>query len=255
VEVFGVLARTASVDYLRPLIEGLGPRSSIEVLLPVAIAPVIEAAHFNTVAAIAALQRGDSDSAKARLGEVAAVGLRLLEIPMLAPYAYRMLRGEALSPLAALAEAEGRPEEARSLRAARAALTSLGRGAAALGSAGLAAEAPDMSRLARIVLHGSLPMGDRVSLLMNAWGGLCGNPREIVAGPSPARDQRLLALADSTGSVHARALVFLARRRWAQTLDAQGGDAGFLAAVENRGPAAIARRLLRCTEGIHGGPL
>jgi hypothetical protein len=108
--------------------------------------------------------------------------------------------------------------------------------------AGLAAEAPEMVGFSRIVIDGPLPRGERVNLLLAGWAGLCGNPREILAGPSRARDIRLFAIADSIRAPHARDLLTLARRQWAAPT---GG--GLVTSLANRGPAAIARRLLACT--------
>jgi hypothetical protein len=206
----------------------------------------MEAVHLNTLAAIGQLQGGDVTGARTRLGEGAAVALRVLETPLLAPYGYHMLRNDVLLPFAVLAEAEGKPEEARALRAAREALAAQ-RPDATLGMAGLAAEAPEMRGFARIVIQSPLPKGERVGLLLAGWDGLCGNPREILSGPSDARSARLSAIADSIGSPHARELLAIARRRWVGSATTGRDGNGFLARLANRGPGTVTGRVLRCT--------
>jgi hypothetical protein len=248
---FSVLARTPSVDYLRALLDSsIASYSSLDDLLPASLSRLMESGHLNTLSAIADLQRGDVEAARSRLGEGAAVALRLWEIPLLASYAYPLLRGEALAPLASLADAEGVAYDARALRSAREALPAGRPVGPGLGSAGLGAEMPDMTRLGDVVVRGPMPPGERFGILMSAWAGICGNPREIISGPSRIRDSRMLSLADSTGVAHGRELVLLARRRWSESINSQGGSAGVFSGVADHGPAAVARRILRCATEI-----
>src|SRR5262249_26382749 len=149
-----------------PMLSGVGSESSIDVLIPAGMATLSDAAHLNTLSALVDLQRGDFEAARQRIGQNAAVALRLLETPTLTVFGYHMLGDDALSPLAAFAELEHRPEEARNLRAARAVLVPLSQAPPSLAGSGLAVDLPDLSRLSSVVLRGPQPLGDRVALLL-----------------------------------------------------------------------------------------
>ena len=84
--------------------------------------------------------------------------------------------------------------------------------------------------------------------------GLCANPGEILAGPSRARETRLLAIADSLPSPHARDLVLLARRQRTEPASVFGEPSGLLTALLNRGPSAMALPLLLCGIGVRAAP-
>lgn len=249
VEAFRTLGRASSVDFLGALLDRPILRYvSVDDILPPSMAPLLQVAHLNALGAIAELQQGNVAGARARLGEGAAVALHVLESPLLGRHAYSFLRRDVLLPLASLAEVEGRSDEARALRSVRDALATRWAGIPGAGIAGLAAEAPAMPHFARAVIHGPLSAGERADLLMDGWAGLCANPREILGGPSGARHGRLFAIADSVGSRHARDLLLLARRRWAEPASALGAAPGLFGAVANRGPWAVTLRLLLCTD-------
>jgi hypothetical protein len=115
------------------------------------------------------------------------------------------------------------------------------------GIVGLAAEAPEMPIFARVVLRSPLPEGERLDLLTAGWAGLCANPAEIMLGPSRARAERLIAIADSLRSPHAAELLALARRPWARPLSWSTPSEGAWATLMNRAPIGVLARILECT--------
>ena len=228
VGAFETLAHASSVDLVAALLDG--PITELGELRGHSAHGLIQAGRLNTFGAIAAIQRGDTAGAVMRLGEAAAVANHLFGSPLHVRAAYELLRWDVLLPLASLAEADGRPNEARALRAARDALMSARTSLPRTGIVGLAAEAPDMPAFARIVLRSPLPEGERLELLSGGWTGLCANPGEIITGPSRARIARLRAIADSLRSPYAAELLTLAQRPWARG-----------------GPVGVMERILACT--------
>lgn len=69
-----------------------------------------------------------------------------------------------------------------------------------------------------------------MDLLTAGWAGLCANPAEVMLGPSRARTERLMAIADSLESPQAADLLALARGSWARP-----------------GPLGALARILACT--------
>jgi predicted Ser/Thr protein kinase len=228
VEAFETLAHASSVDVAAALLDG--PTTDVDQLRGHSALPLLQATRLNTLGAIAGIQRGDTAGAVMRLGEAAAVAEHLFRSPLHVRAAYDLLRWDVLLPLASLADADGRTNEARALRAARDALRSVQTDLPRTGIVGLAAEAPEMPLFARVVLRSPLPDGERLDLLSAGWTGLCANPAEIITGPSRARSERLSAIADSLRSPQAADLLALARRPWAR-----------------RGPVGVMERILACT--------
>lgn len=240
VQAFHQLAHATKVDFVGALLDR--PMSSYftpGAIRPATMGGLLQAARLNSLAAIAELQVGSMERAVEQFGEAAAVAEHLLRSPLMAAGAYSILRWDVLPPLAALAEVQGRAEEARALASARDRLIAVRQNLPRAGIAGLAAEAPNMPQFARLVTQGPLPLGERVELLLDGWAGLCANPAEVITGPSAAREKRLLEIADSVGFEYARDLVLLARRPWVRSSNAP--------AILDWGPGGMTLRLLSCT--------
>lgn len=244
VQAFRVLARASSVDLVSALLDG--PITDFPQLNVPGPSRLLQTARLNTLGAIAEIQYGNTVGAAQRLADGAAVAEHLFRSPLHARAAYPLLR-DVLAPLASLLEAEGWTSDARALRAARDALMSARSVLTHTGMVGLAAEAPQMPLFAHVVLRSPLPQGERLDLLTAGWAGLCANPAEIIIGPSRARTERLMAIADSMASPHARDLVSLARRPWARPLSWPLQSRGLVGALVDRGPLGVMARILACT--------
>jgi hypothetical protein len=157
-----------------------------------------EAAQGNALAAMAAVVRGDTAAAAQKLGENAALALRLIQVPRLftARYAIGLLQDLGVLPLAALAERRGNLSLADSLRAAAEALREdVFSPAWDDGFAGLGSDPGRASLLLDAARNSRLPLGLRVQAVAGAATGACLNARELLGGSDPTRAQLMRAVA------------------------------------------------------------
>jgi hypothetical protein len=200
-----------------------------------------EAALANLLGAVADVARGDVSAARRRLGENAAAGFRLLDIPTssASQLARNVLGSFALLPLAELEQIDGNGRQAAELREAAQRLLLL----ALLvpgGLGGLAADPANLKPVVDYLRDSKLPVGWRATLMTQVRWGACTNPREILLGASPTRRTAILAAASRMAGVpHADQL---ARRA------TQPGPAEVGAALEGSpsGPLGFLFRVVLC---------
>ena len=207
--------------------------------------PLGDAALGNLAGAVAAAARGQLDSVTARLGENAAFAMALLRVPepRFNRFGASLLLRTALTPLAAMASARGDPATAAQL--ADAAQRMAGAIPAAGGAAGLAVDPGDLTQFTAAVLNPRAPAGYRVEWLAEGWAGLCANPWELLAGPSAARQQALLAAAELAADIpRAGELAQRAAETW--SFRARAGANGVLAWLADRGPWGLVTRMRAC---------
>jgi len=247
-ETFRRLARADSFDVFRAGLDRPLERYGGAWQLPIPrLAALREAAHVNTLTAIAALARRDRAGAALRLGENAAFAEKLLQEPRLFEnvIAWRMVQREVLDPLGALADADGRAASAARLREARESLEQLFH--SPRGSAGLAADLAHIDALRRVLAHESTLPGMRADLLVFAWSGICANPREMLTGPSGARIAAIREVASLSGIRYAHEILRLGHRMWDQPIGSllsgpEFRDRSWL----DRTPLAVALRVTMC---------
>ncbi len=180
---------------------------------------VTEAARANVLAAVFEASQGNVEFAVRRLGENAAIGEHLLRTPRVTAnrLALRILRNQALYPLASLERARGNVDRAALLdRAAERA--KLGQ---RFGNAAALAPIPeDFGEFVAAATNRRIPIGFRVSWLRQGWAGMCAHPREIILGPSidrlDAMHEVVIAMSD-VPRVRQDAEVFEASWRWPAT--------------------------------------
>ncbi|HKG91412.1 MAG TPA: hypothetical protein VKA84_05970, partial [Gemmatimonadaceae bacterium] len=209
------------------------------------VAALSEAAHANALAAALALSRRDYRTAGRRLAENAAAAEQLVRAPSeFANHAgVGIVRTLALLPLAEVEEARGDLARARALREAADALDDFaGSVPWRDGAAGMAADPARLGAFAGLVGDSLLAPGVRRRALDALWDGGCLNPRELVAGPSPARERWLRAAADSARWSAAARAQALAALRTRQAADTAARDVGRYGRVL---PAAIRARWAR----------
>jgi hypothetical protein len=213
---FRRLARTTGPDLLRAARDR--PLGAYETLADVPILRldrIFEAAHANAAAALAAAARGDRVGPYERLADNLAMAERLLGSAALIGNiaGLRMLQRSALLPLAALEEHEGHAAQALALRDAALQLDVLS--FPLRGTSGLAVDPANLTVWRRVLANDAVPPGYRAELLVAAWAGLCGNRWELLGGPSAARRDTFLAIADSIADVpEARTLAEIIHRSW-----------------------------------------
>jgi hypothetical protein len=213
---FRRLARTAGPDLVSAARDR--PLSAFETLADVPrprLGGISEAAQANAATALAAAGRGDRSEALARLGDNLVVAGRLLASSDLIANltGLRMLQRTALLPLAVVEERDGNGAQALALRDAARRLD--GVSFPLRGTGGLAVDPADPSLWKRVLATPAAPPGYRAELLGAAWAGLCGNRWELLGGPSRARRETFLALADSIADLpEAPVLVELIHRTW-----------------------------------------
>jgi hypothetical protein len=167
-----------------------------------------DAALANLLGAIGDVASGDAASARARLGENAAAGLLLLQVPTLqaSSLGSNILESYALAPLAELEQLTGGGRLAAELRdgAQRLGLlemltpTNLG---------GLAADPAGLDSIVDYLRDTRLPAGWRATLMAEVIQGACTNPREVLLGVSPSREAAITSAAVAMGDVpHATTL-------------------------------------------------
>jgi serine/threonine-protein kinase len=213
---FRRLARAAGPDLLSAARDR--PLDAYETLADVPILRldrVIEAAHANAAAALAAAAGGDRVGPFERLADNLAMADRLLESSALIGNVagLRMLQRSALLPLAALEERDGNTAQALALRDAARQLDAVSFPLS--GTSGLAVDPANASAWRRVLANHAVPPGYRAELLVAAWAGLCGNRWELLGGPSARRRDTFLAIADSIADLpEARTLAEIIHRSW-----------------------------------------
>jgi predicted Ser/Thr protein kinase len=246
-DFFRRLARFESLDSLleaRPRAAARrGARDSTE--LDPARTTLEDAAVANLAGAVAAVARHRYDSAAARLGENAAFAEALLRVanPRFNQIGARLLTRSALEPLATLASLRGDAAGAALLTDAAQRMT--GAMPYAAGVAGLAVDPKDLIQFTGAVLSPRVPVGYRVEWMSQGWAGLCANPWELLAGPSDARRDAILAAADLAADIpRARDFAIMAGEQWAfRFRTGWSALAGFLA---DRGPWGLVWRIREC---------
>ncbi len=178
-----------------------------------------EAALANLLGAVADLAKGDVAAARRRLGENAAAGLHLLQVPSVAAndLGRNLLGSFALAPLAELEQLQGNGRQAAELRegAQRLQLLAL-LSESDLG--GLAADPANLEPVTAYLRDPRLPSGWRASLMTEVAQGACTNPREVLLGPSPTRRAAILAASAQMADVpHADQLATRVIERWQST--------------------------------------
>jgi hypothetical protein len=161
-----------------------------------------EAALANLLGAVADVAQGDVTTARHRLGENAAVGFRLLEIPTssASQLARRILGSFALLPLAELEQIDGNGRQAAELREAAQRLLLLTL-LVPNGLGGLSADPANLKPVVDYLRNSKLPLGWRATLMTQVQWGACTNPREILLGASPTRRAAVLAAASRMAGV------------------------------------------------------
>ena len=103
----------------------------------------------------------------------------------------------------------------------------------------------DFIQFTGAVLSPRVPVGYRVEWMSQGWAGLCANPWELLAGPSDARRDAILAAADLAADVpRARDFAMIAGEQWAfRFRTGWSALAGFLA---DRGPWGLVWRIREC---------
>jgi hypothetical protein len=207
--------------------------------------PLGDAALANVAGAIAAAAHHRLDSAAVRLGENAALAEALLRVPQprVNQIAAHLLASTALAPLAAIAAARG--DAAGAARLADAAQRMAGAIPYASGVAGLAVDPKDLIQFTGAVLSPRVPAGYRVEWMAEGWAGLCANPWELLAGPSAARANAIVATADLAADVpHARDLALSAGGQWSARR-VEGANA-VAAWIMDRSPWGLVSRIREC---------
>jgi tRNA A-37 threonylcarbamoyl transferase component Bud32 len=209
-----------------------------------------EAARVNMITAVAAVARGDRAAAERRLGENAAFAEKLLAEPSLVNnlLGLRILQREVLDPAAQLASAYG--EESGAARYRQAVELINLHFHSTRGAPGLAADPTHYDALYRVLGNEATLPGLRAEILVNGSGGICGNPAEILNGPSTLRRERQDYAAKVADIRHGEELVALGLRMWESPIGsfASGeafADRGWL----ERTPIATALRILACLIG------
>ena len=207
--------------------------------------PLEEAALANVAGAIAAAAHHRLDSAGVRLGENAALALALLRVPQphINQIAAHLLARTALAPLATIAAARG--DAAGAAQLADAAQRMANAIPYARGVAGLAVDPKDLIQFTGAVLSPRVPAGYRVEWMAEGWAGLCANPWELLAGPSAARANAIVAAADLAVDVpHAHELALSAGGQWsARRVEGANGVAAW---VMDRSPWGLISRIREC---------
>lgn len=179
-----------------------------------------EAALANLMGAIGEVAQGDVAAARRRLGENAAAGLHLLQVPSPAAneLGRNILGSFALMPLAELVQLQGDGRQAGELREGAQRLLLLGL-LTTNGVSGLAADPANLEPVLAYLRDGRLPLGWRATLMSRVVWGACTNPREILLGASPARRAAVVAAGSQmTGVPHAEHLASVATAPWGTDL-------------------------------------
>jgi hypothetical protein len=200
-----------------------------------------EAALANLLGAVADVAQGDIAAARHRLGENAAAGFRLLEVPTSSAnqLGRNILGSLTLLPLAELEQIDGNGRQAAELREAAQRLLLLAL-LVPSGLGGLAADPANLKPLVNYLRDSKLPLGWRATLMTQVQWGVCTNPREILLGASPTRRAAILAAASRmAGEPHVDEL---ARRA------TEHGSADVTAALEGSpsGPLGFLFRAALC---------
>jgi len=204
-----------------------------------------DAAVANVAGAVAAVARRRFDSAAVRLGENAAFAEALLRAPdpRINQIGARLLTHSALVPLATLASLRG--DSAGAALLADAARRMAGAMPYSTGVAGLAVDPKDLIQFTGAVLSPRVPVGYRVEWMSQGWAGLCANPWELLAGPSGARRDAILAAADLAADVpRAHDFAVMAGEQW--SFRYRTGWSGILGFLADRGPWGLVWRIREC---------
>ena len=219
---------------------------------PGAAAPITalhEAALANTAGAIVAVTRRDFRTAAARIGENAAFAEEMLKAPDVRTnqQAFRVLSNLVVEPLTVLARLGDRSLDPEALRDAAQQIDQAVPDLS--GAAGLSVNPRDIIQFTAAVQNPHVPPGYRVVWLYDGWAGLCANPWELLTGPSPLRNQAMLAAADvMTDVARARDLAALDGLQW--ELSAGLGLSGIRRDIVERGPWGLLWRIRMCSQTL-----
>jgi hypothetical protein len=167
-----------------------------------------EAALANLLAALGEVGSGELSAARRRLGENAAAGLLLLDVPTLgaSDLGRTILESFALAPLAEVEQLAGNARHAAELREGAQRLRLLDQ-LSPVNLGGLAADPSNLQPVVSYLQDTRLPLGWRATLMTEVIQGACTNPREVLLGASPTRQAAVLSAAGRMSDApHARQL-------------------------------------------------
>jgi hypothetical protein len=162
------------------------------------------AAQTNASVAVLATMRGDDGVARQRLAENIAVSRRLMEGSTFLNniIGRAVLRESVLAPLTLIERYAGNEGAEASLERASDFVSRLFV-TGVRGQEGLMINPRDPMLLRLAVTNPMVPAGRKHNILFQAWIGLCGNPREMLIGPSEERREVMVSIITEAGIPHA----------------------------------------------------